>query len=146
MARDITITLGAAVERWKDGEDRRKPHPVVYFADSPALPEHEGEDAARELSVRAANFARAITARLSEGSGGDIIEGYPPEAEYTHLWHIYIKCQPTHGVRAAIGMDYERLPGCPNGAAADMMELYAHIRKCIGGARITNKNKKEKQQ
>lgn len=144
MARGvITITIGAAVERWKDGEDRRTPHPVVYFADSPALPEHEGEDAARELSVRAANFARQITARLSEGSGGDIIEGRPPEAEYTHLWHIYIKCQPTRGNRAAIGMDYRRMPDCPQSAAQDMMELYAHVRRCIGGARIRgNRNGK----
>ena len=138
-SRDITITLGAAVERWKDGEDRRRPHPVIYFADSPALPEHEGEDAARALSVRALNFARAITARLSEGSGGDIVEGNPPEAEYRHLWHIYVKCQPTHGNRASIGMDYQRMPGCPNNAARDMMELYAHIRKCVGGARIRRK-------
>ena len=121
MNRDIEITLGSVVE--KAAPD---PKPVLCFAHCPALDADPGA-----VSVRAANFARQVLNRICGNQPGTIIEGWPEEVEYRHLWHITLRLAPTRGTRASVSADYSAMPGCPLEQRQEMMQIYRAFRKAM---------------
>lgn len=121
MNRDIEITLGSVVE--KAAPD---PKPVLCFAHCPALDADPGA-----VSVRAANFARQVLNRICGNQPGTIIEGWPEESEYRHLWHITLRLAPTRGTRASVSADYSAMPDCPLEQRQEMMQIYRAFRKAM---------------
>lgn len=121
--KDIKITIGAVVEIAGKGTTRE----VVHFAYCRDLDVEDG----RFTSVKCANFARQILNRICGNEPGTIIEGWPEEREWRHLWHIDIKCQPTHGSRARIEADYSAMPDCPFQQRQEMMAVYGSFRAAM---------------
>lgn len=114
--RDIEIIIGAVVDRHARGAV-----PIQHFAYCADLDE---ELDGRNSSVRSANFARAVLDRICGNEPGTIIEGWPEEADYRHLWRIRMRITPTRFNRAEIDADYQALAGCPIQQRREMMELY----------------------
>ena len=116
-----TVVLGMAVPKPEAGKPATRMVEAVLFAH---VPENGGE------SVRAANFARAI-ARAIMGDGDDILEGWPPEEDYRHLWRITLEVAPSGPKSAGIEMDYLALPGCPLDQRQQMMAFVAVLRGAL---------------
>ena len=128
--RQVTITVGAVVEKPKTAsphdEILNKPMPVLHFAFCPDL-----EDGGREVSVKAANLARGIMSRIAGDDPDGIMEGWPSESEWWHLWHIDIKAEAKFGNRASIEADYHAMPCCPLSQRQSMMEVYRALQTAM---------------
>lgn len=120
------VVLGMAVPKPEAGKPVPRTVEAVLFAH---VPERGGE------SVRAANFARAI-ARCIMGDGDAILEGWPPEEEYAHLWRITLEVAPSGPKSAGIGMDYIALPGCPLDQRQQMMGFVSVLRGAMREGRV----------
>lgn len=116
------LIVGVAVPKPPPGGyDRADPPEPVCFAFSPPLPDG--------ASIQAHNLARRFVNAVTAFGEGDILEGWPPEDEYLHLWHVTITTTARGARRLDVGVDYQRLPGCSNEGARQMMEVYRAVRR-----------------
>lgn len=111
------VVLGMAVPKPEAGKPVPRTVEAVLFAD---VADEGG-------GVRAWNFARGI-ARSIMGDGDEILEGWPPEEEFAHLWRITLRVEPSGPRSAGIDMDYLALPGCPLDQRQQMMGFVAALR------------------
>lgn len=128
----VKIVIGAAAERPTQDAPHPKALPLIHFAHCREL-----EDDAGSLRVRDANLARAVLERIcSDGGHTDIIEGWPPEERYIHLWHITLEiCVARGGSQVDLSADYRALDCCPIGQRREMMELYRYLCRSIAKAK-----------
>ena len=116
--RDISITIGAVADKHPPQDATSVP--VLHFAYCKALDCPDG----RCTSVKAANFARAVLKRICGDDPSGIMEGWPEEKDWRHLWHITLTMRPTRGNKAQIGADYHAMPDCPLEQRGDMMAIF----------------------
>lgn len=70
-----------------------------------------------------------IARTLQEHSGDGVLEGWPPEDEYIHLWHILLLVRQTSPGHATGTMDYTAKPCCPLAQRNMMMDFIAALRR-----------------
>lgn len=115
-SRCANVVIGAVVEKGKTE--------VVCFA-------HCAEAENGGARVRDSNFARQVLNRICLNEPGAIIEGWPDEREWQHLWHVTLSISRTRNTGVDLAVRYRAFPGCPFEQKGDMMKLYDCIRDCM---------------
>lgn len=115
--RASKVVFGMAVPKPEAGKPVPRTVEAVLFVD---VADEGG-------SVRAANFAREIV-RCITGEGDVILEGWPQEEDYDHLWRITLGIEPRGWRDLDIDMDYIALPGCPLDQRQQMVTFLSFLR------------------
>ena len=120
--KPATLVLGLAAPLPERGRPVPRTVETFLFVDV----RDEGAD------VRSSRLAREVANAVVERTGGDygagILAGWPPEAEYRHLWRITILLSPTGPASASFDLDYWCAPGCPAAQVAMMWRFLAALR------------------
>ena len=120
MSARATAVLGMAVRRPGPGEPVPPVVEGLVFCHAPG-----GANADPDALAA----AESVASMLQEGSSDGILEGWPPEDRYLHLWHIclWLDTSPRPGGPGG-SFDWRALPPCPLRQRQFMMSFVAAVR------------------
>lgn len=121
--RPATLVLGMAFPLPEAGKPAPRSVETLLFVDV----RDEGAD------VRASRLAREIANAVVAKTGGEygdgILAGWPPEAEYRHLWRVMVELTPTGKTSADMAVDYWCAPGTPPTQVRDMWAYFNALKR-----------------
>ncbi len=101
--------------------------PAKRFAEC-VLPMHvpEGQPGAGAAELRA---ALGLAADVQESTADGVLEGWPPESDFVHLWRINMLLEGGRGDSYDIWLDWSAAPCCPLRQRGLMMDFVAALRR-----------------
>lgn len=89
------------------------------------------DEGATDTDLRDGNHSREIISRIC---GDGITAGVPPKEAWT-LWRVFIRVGKSRRGAAVYSCDYRKFLGCPLSCAAEMMDVYAEIKRVLRNAK-----------